>query len=192
MGLRLCGLGLSRGWGCASRRLCSARSRRGGDHIIIGKQVNGGLLSRRLWGRCNSLRGRPFDLRFFLDNRKRHIIVPFTQGRWIRHATVHDPSLRFVLGSNEVLDFCIRRNVARREFGFPVLIGPSIAPFQHALYLFIRPGVQIDRLNPTYMCTHTTVDTRATNADKYTQIPRRPSRVFVALAVSAYFVGLEF
>lgn len=35
------------------------------------------------------------------------------------------------------------------------------------------------------------MDAGATNADKYAEVPAGPARVFVPLAVGAYFVGLQ-
>lgn len=76
-----------------------------------------------------------------------------------------------------------------------VHVGPGVAPLQHALKLLIGPRIQIDRLDSADVCTHTTVNTRAStsvvskhnpihdssgclpNADEDAQVPTGPSRV---------------
>lgn len=51
------------------------------------------------------------------------------------------------------------------------LVGSPITPFQHTLELFIGPGIQINGLDPTNVCAHSTVNARAPNADEDTQVP---------------------
>jgi hypothetical protein len=48
--------------------------------------------------------------------------------------------------------------VADRYF---IHVGSGVAPLEHALKLFIGPRIQIDRLDSADVCTHTTVNTRA-------------------------------
>lgn len=51
------------------------------------------------------------------------------------------------------------------------LVGSSIAPFQHTLKLFIGPGIQINRLDPTNMRAHAAVNTRTPDTNEDTQVP---------------------
>lgn len=82
--------------------------------------------------------GRAFNLRLFLDNRKRlkdqqllftnsicriilvthHIVVSFTKGRGVGHSTIHDPSLGLILGTDKVLDFAGKIRVSQ-SFEWP-------------------------------------------------------------------------
>jgi hypothetical protein len=82
--------------------------------------------------------------------------------------------------------------MARGQFGFPVFVGPCVPPSQYTLKLFIGPRIKVDRFNSADMCTHSTVDARAADADKNAQIPTRPSWMLVPLAVCTDFVALEF
>lgn len=58
------------------------------------------------------------------------------------------------------------------------LVGSRIAPFHHALELFIGPRIEIHGLHSADMCTHTPMDSGATNANEDSQIPRRPSWIY--------------
>jgi hypothetical protein len=42
-----------------------------------------------------------------------------------------------------------------------ILVGSGIAPHEHALHLFIGPGIQVDRLYFANVRAHATVDARA-------------------------------
>lgn len=64
-----------------------------------------------------------------------------------------------------------------RSIGRDTPVGSCIAPFNHALKLFIGPGIEINGLDSADMRAHTPVNARAPNADKYTEIPRSPSRI---------------
>lgn len=80
--------------------------------------------------------------------------------------------------------------MTRSQLGLPVLVCPGIAPFQDALQLFIGPSIEIDRLDSADVCSHTAVDTGASNANKHTEIPTGPSRVLVSFTVCAHLISL--
>lgn len=48
----------------------------------------------------------------------------------------------------------------------PVKIGTAIAPFLNRVHLLWRPDVEIDGLDLGDVCTHTTVNARASNAQE--------------------------
>jgi hypothetical protein len=57
-----------------------------------------------------------------------NIVIAIIQGGGIRHFSIHHPSLAFVLGSDEVLDFPVRPNyqyVVDRQLLFDVLTTPK-------------------------------------------------------------------
>lgn len=58
------------------------------------------------------------------------------------------------------------------------LVRSEIAPFNHTLQLFIGPRIEIHRLDSTDVRAHAPVNARAANADKNTQIPGSPSRIY--------------
>lgn len=51
------------------------------------------------------------------------------------------------------------------------LVGFAIAPFHDTLKLLVGPGIEIHGLNPTNVRAHSSVDSRASNANEDTQIP---------------------
>lgn len=73
----------------------------------------------------------------------------------------------------------------------PVFVGARIAPAENALELLIGPRVQVDGFDTADVGAHSTVDARAANAHKDTEIPGGPSRMLVTLAVRADLVGLQ-
>jgi hypothetical protein len=79
-----------------------------------------------------------------------------------------------------------------RSIGCDELVGSSISPSHHTLKLFIGPSIEIHGLDSADMRSHTPVNSRAPNANKDTQVPRRPSRMLVPFTVGTYLVGLEF
>jgi hypothetical protein len=82
--------------------------------------------------------------------------------------------------------------MSRCQLSLPVFIRPRIAPFQDTLQLFVRPGVQIDRFDSTDVSAHPSMDARASDAHKHAQVPACPSRMFVPLAICAYFIPFKF
>lgn len=78
------------------------------------------------------------------------------------------------------------------QLGFPILVGSSIAPFDHILQLLIGPRVEVDGFDATDMGTHSPMNTRAAYADEDAEIPRRPSRMLVSFTVSTDLVRLQF
>ena len=81
--------------------------------------------------------------------------------------------------------------MSRSQLVLPVLVRSSVAPSQHRSQLLVSPAVQIDRFDTRDVNAHRTVNTRAADADKDADVPGCPSRVLVALAVSACLVGLQ-
>jgi hypothetical protein len=65
-----------------------------------------------------------------------------------------------------------------RSIGCDELVGSSISPSHHTLKLFIGPSIEIHGLDSADMRSHTPVNSRAPNANKDTQVPRRPSRIY--------------
>jgi len=106
-----------------------------------------------------------------------HVVVVLAQLRWVGHRPIHDPALRLVLCADEVLNLGLGGHMAGRQLRFPVLVRPGVAPLQHALQLFVCPGVEVDRLDFADVRAHTAVDARAANAHEDTEVPAGPSRV---------------
>ena len=119
------------------------------------------------------------------------IIVTSVQRRRIWHRSIHCPSFRVVFGPDKVLNLCVCRYVTWCEFGLPVLVRPCVSPSQHALQLFICPRVQVHGFDSTDVCTHPAVNAGTSNTDKDTEIPTRPSWMFVLLAVCTTLVAFQ-
>ena len=65
-----------------------------------------------------------------------------------------------------------------RSIGSDELVGSSIAPSHNTLKLFIGPRIEIDGFDSADMRAHTPVNARAPNANKDTQVPGSPSRIY--------------
>jgi hypothetical protein len=97
--------------------------------------------------------------------------------------------------------------MSRCQLRLPVLVRARITPLQHALQLFVGPGVEVDGFDFANVRAHAAVYAGAANAHEDTQVPASPSRVYtcqhamsfadnlsrtlVALAVGTCFIALE-
>lgn len=175
----------------AGGRFRSARAN-WGRNIVIAEEIDGRLLAALGRGgltRCgDSLGCGTFEFCLFLDNRKRNVVIADIQSRGIGHPSVHHPPLGFVFGSDEILNLCFRRNMARGQLRLPIFVGSSIAPAQNTLELFIGPRVEIHGLHTTDMGTHAPMNTGASDANEDSEVPGGPSWVLIALAVGTCLV----
>ena len=77
--------------------------------------------------------------------------------------------------------------MSRLEVSLPVEISATVAPLYHDIHLLPCPHIEVNRLDAADVCTHAAVYTRAADAEKAAEVPRRPAGVIV-LAVCAELV----
>jgi hypothetical protein len=69
-----------------------------------------------------------------LDEAQGYIVIAVdVEGGRVGNRALHNPSLEFVLGADEILDLGFGGSMASSELGLPVLVGAGIAPAQNAL-----------------------------------------------------------
>lgn len=134
---------------------------------------------------------RTLELRLLLYDSKGHVVVAIIQRSRIGHRSIHNPSLGLIFGPDEVFNLSFRRGMPRCKFRLPILIGPRIAPSHNTLQLFIRPRIEIDRLDSADMSPHAPMNARATDTNENAQIPRSPSRMLISLAIGTELVWFE-
>ena len=109
------------------------------------------------------------------DRAERRMIIPLTLPREHDRAPVSLPNTCQEPISTQSLHYA---RIAVSVSGGSALVGPSISPSQHTLQLFIGPRIEIHGFHAADMGTHSPVNARAANANKDSEVPGSPSRVY--------------
>lgn len=71
------------------------------------------------------------------------------------------------------------------KLSLPVSIRAAVAPSEHNSELVVRPGVQVHALDAADVRAHPSMYAGTADANENAQVPCRPARVFLRLAVCA-------